>query len=225
MKNEPTNQKTPAYAYTQHVATIRTLEQVCSISIQLLSQDRSRDPIDDILSQIHQAQNAVLYAVLPIDKAVELRKRAPWLRLILMQLDAKLVEQITGQPYNPKAEYPQDIILRALKTFEVKGGDIKVLNLDELKNVLQGKVVAVFNDTLRSALQQLVPDANFVKACGGNADCVEMNPLGNKPGLRVSFPGTAGQLTAEQMIELIRSGKARIYYAELDAVEVLPCLN
>jgi hypothetical protein len=80
----------------------------------------------------------------------------------------------------------------------------------------------VFNDVIRSTLQQLIPEANFVKTCEGGCD-VEINPLAHKAGIRISFPSMAGRLTAEQMIELFRSGQVRIYYAELDAVEVQPC--
>jgi len=210
------------YAYTQHTTTIRALEKLCNVSIKLLTQDRSKDPIDDILSQI-PVHDAVLYAVLPIDKAIELRRRAPRIKLILLQLDAKTIEQLTGKPYNPKEEYPPEIVLQALRTFEVRGGDVRTMSFDELRNMLQGKTVAVFNDTMRQALQMLIPDANFVKTCNGGR-CIEINPLGNKSGLRISFPGNVGQLDVAQMAELISSGKARIYYAEIEVAEVHPCL-
>jgi acetylglutamate kinase len=140
-----------------------------------------------------------------------------------MQLDGRLIEQLTGQPYNPKQEYPPEVVLKALKTFEVRGGNVRALSFEDLRNMLQGKTVAVFNDTMRQALQMLIPDAYFVKTCSNN--CIEINPLGNKPGVRISFPGTVGQLDATQMAELIKSGRARIYYAEIEAVEVPPCLN
>ena len=221
MESKLTTQPKPAspvYAYTQHAATIRALEQLCGFSMQLLVQDRSKDPVEDVLTQM-PGRDAILYAVLPIDKAVELRMRAPGVRVVLMQLDGRLIEQLTGQPYNPKAEYPPETVIRALKTFEVKGGNIKTMSFEELRSMLQGKTVAVFNDTMRQALQMLI-DASFVKTCN---NCIEVNPPGNKSGLRVSFPGTVGQLNAEQMAELIKSGKARIYYAEIDAVEVPPC--
>jgi hypothetical protein len=226
MELKPTTQsepKNPVYAYTQHVATIRALERLCGIEMQLLTQDRNKDPVEDVLSQI-PTQHAVLYAVLPIDKAVELRQRALAMRLILLQLDAKRIEEITGQPYNPKQEYPPEIVLKALKTFEVRGGSVRTLtSFEDLRDMLQGKTAAVFNDVMRQALQSLIPDANFVKTC--DSDCIEINPLGNRPGVRISFPGTVGQLNATQMAELIRSGKARIYYAEIETVEVPPCLN
>ncbi len=217
----PTNPQTPIYAYTQHVSTIRMLEQLCNVNIKLLTQDRQKDPIEDVLSQIPTHQ-AILYAVLPIDKAIELRQRAPGIRLLLLQLDARLIEKLTGQPYNPKAEYPVEIVKQALKVFEVKGGEVKTLSFEELQTTLRGKTVAVFNDTMRQALQQLITDANFVKTCNGDG-CVEVNPLGHRPGIRISFPGTVGQLDANQMAEMIRSNVARIYYAEIEAVEVPPC--
>jgi hypothetical protein len=221
MESKPTTPTNPhIYAYTQHIQTIRLIEQLCRADIKLLTQDRNKDPVEDVLSQIPE-HSAVLYAVLPIDKAVELRQRAPGIRLLILQLDAKLVEQLTGQPYNPKAEYQFEVIRKALKVFEVKGGEVKTMNFEELQNTLRGKTVAVFNDTVRQALQSLIPDANFTKTCSGG--CIEINPPGNKPGIRISFPGTLGQLTAEQMAELIRNNKARIYYAEIEAVEVPPC--
>jgi hypothetical protein len=62
-----------------------------------------------------------------------------------------------------------------------------------------------------------VADVELVKTCGG---CVEVNSLGFKSGYRVSFPGTAGRLTPEQIAEALFSG-ARIYHVELTA-EVVP---
>ncbi len=47
-----------------------------------------------------------------------------------------------------------------------------------------------------------------------------MNPLGFQSGYRVSFPGTAGRLTPEQIAEALFSG-ARIYHVDLIA-EVVP---
>jgi hypothetical protein len=186
----------------------------------MLSQDRSKDPVEDMLTQIPE-RNAILYAVLPIDKAIELRQRVPDMKLLFLQLDAKRVEEITGQSYNPKTEYPSEVIRQALKTFEVRSGHIKMLSLEELRSMLQGKTVAVFNDTLRQALQQLI-DANFTKSCN-SGECIEINPPGNRFGVRVSFPDTVGRLDVQQMIEMIQNGTARIYYAEIDATEVPPC--
>jgi len=216
----PTN--LPVYAYTQHVATVRALEQLCKVNIKILTQDRNKDPVEDVLSQISD-HAAILYAVLPIDKAIEVRRHAPGIRLILMQLDARLIEQLTGQPYNPKQEYPHEVVLKALRTFEVKGGNVETMSFEELRNMLQGKTVAVFNGTMRQALQMLMQNVNFVKTCSSDTNCIEINPPGNRPGIRISFPGTVGQLNAEQMAELIKSGGARIYYAEIDASEVPPC--
>ena len=48
-----------------------------------------------------------------------------------------------------------------------------------------------------------------------------MNPLGFQSGYRVSFTGTAGRLTPEQIAEALISGTARVYHAEIDA-EVVP---
>jgi hypothetical protein len=80
----------------------------------------------------------------------------------------------------------------------------------------------VFNGTLflgtAVALQRIGVDVELVKTCDDS--CVEVNPLGFKSGYRVSFPGTAGRLTAEQIAEMLFSG-AMIYHVEIDA-EVVP---
>jgi hypothetical protein len=80
----------------------------------------------------------------------------------------------------------------------------------------------LFNGTLflgtAVALQRIGVDVELVKTCDDN--CVEVNPLGFKSGYRVSFPGTAGRLTAEQIAEALFSG-AMIYHVEIDA-EVVP---
>ncbi|MFP3200615.1 MAG: hypothetical protein RXR06_12145 [Thermoproteus sp.] len=210
------------YAYTQHEITIRIIETMCNIGVIRLKQDRNKDPVEDVLSQLPPAaasQNAVLYAVLPPDKAVALKAKAPKLKLILLQLDGKTVERLTGKPYDPKADYPPEVLKHALKTVEVKSGSIRYLTFEDLSKVLNGKTVAVFNDTMREALQRLI-NATFVKSCDG---CVEINPLGLKSGIRISLPGPAGRLTAEQMAEMIAGGQARIYYAEVVAEEVGAC--
>jgi hypothetical protein len=82
----------------------------------------------------------------------------------------------------------------------------------------------LFNGTLflgtAVALQRIgVVDVELVKTCGDDC-CVEVNSLGFKSGYRVSFPGTAGRLTAEQIAEMLFSG-AMIYHVEIDA-EVVP---
>jgi hypothetical protein len=80
----------------------------------------------------------------------------------------------------------------------------------------------LFNETLflgtAVALQRIGVDVELMKTCNDN--CVEVNPLGFKGGYRVSFPGTAGRLTAEQIAEALFSG-ARIHHVELTA-EVVP---
>jgi hypothetical protein len=84
----------------------------------------------------------------------------------------------------------------------------------------------VFNGTLflgtAVALQRIgVADVELVKTCGDDG-CVEVNPLGFKSGYRVSFPGTAGRLTPEQIAEMLFSG-AMIYHVEIDAEVVSLC--
>jgi hypothetical protein len=80
----------------------------------------------------------------------------------------------------------------------------------------------LFNETLflgtAVALQRIGVDVELVKTCDDN--CVEVNPLGFQSGYRISFPGTVGRLTAEQIAEMLFSG-ARIYYVEVVA-EVVP---
>jgi hypothetical protein len=295
------------YAYTQHDLTVTVIERTCGINIIRLKQDRTKDPVEDVLAQIaipytvismpyyddrfieerikqkarvwlmelHGKLLAVanvppeteyeytalpeevvqqiierapwvktktlkldkpitviegyvpiiLYAVLPIDKAVELKQKAPWLKIRLLQLDGKIVEKLTGRPYDPKAEYPVEVVAQALKIFELKGGNIRYFrSVEDFFCEVDGKTVAVFNDTLREALMMLNKRASvqFVKTCGGD-NCVEVNPLGYKSGYRISFPGTAGRLTPEQMAEIIERGEARIYYAEVEAQEVPLC--
>jgi hypothetical protein len=58
--------------------------------------------------------------------------------------------------------------------------------------------------------------------CSGQQEFPEC-PRHFGTGIRVSFPGTAGMLTAEQMVELIKADKVRVYYAEIEATEVPPC--
>jgi hypothetical protein len=81
----------------------------------------------------------------------------------------------------------------------------------------------VFNGTLflgtAVALQRIGVDVELVTTCDDDG-CVEVNSLGFKSGYRVSFPGTAGRLTAEQIAEMLFSG-AMIYHVEIDA-EVVP---
>jgi hypothetical protein len=80
----------------------------------------------------------------------------------------------------------------------------------------------VFNGALflgtAVALQRIGVDVELVKTCNDN--CVEVNPS-FKSGYRISFPGTAGRLTAEQIAEALVTGTARIYHVEVVA-EVVP---
>jgi hypothetical protein len=192
-----------------------------------LSQNRSIDPVDDVVTQVGGSP-AVLYAVLPVDKAVELRQRAPHLALRLLQLDGAVIERLTGKPYDPKSEYPPEIIKPALKVIEVKGGSIRYMTFKEMIDEIieRGlRKIGIFNDVMREgfklALQRLGVSVELVKTCNGN-DCVQVNPLGFQSGYRVSFPGMAGRLTPEQIAEALFSG-ARIYYVEIDAEAVPLC--
>jgi len=309
------NQTNPApaggivYAYTQHETAVRIIETMCNIDIIRLKQDRAKDPVEDVMTQIpmpytvmpyderliedlkRRAAQArvwimelggktlavanvppasesyaytalpeeiavkikekvpwlnmktlrfedkpitviegyvpiILYTVLPIDKAVELKARAPWIKLLLMQLDGKIVEQLTNRPYDPKADYPADVIKAALKIYEVKSGHVRYIRcIEDLFCEVGGRKMAVFNDVMREALRLLVPPhvkLELVKTCNGS-DCVEINPLGLKSGYRISFPGTVGKLSVEQMAEMIAGGQARIYYVDIEAQEAPLC--
>jgi hypothetical protein len=296
------------YAYTQHETTLKAIENMCDVNMIRLKQDRTKDPVEDVLSQIPMPYTVVpyderlvedlkrraarvwvmelrgktlavanvppasesyaytalpeeialkikekapwlnmktlrfedkpitviegyvpiiLYTVLPVDKAVELKTRAPWVRLMLMQLDGKIIEKLTNRPYDPKADYPLETIKAALKIYEVKSGHVRYVRcIEDLFCEVGGRKMAVFNDVMREALRLLVPSRiklELVKTCDG--DCVEINPLGLKSGYRISFPGTVGRLTAEQMAEMIASGQARIYYVDIEAEEVSPCVG
>ncbi len=87
--------------------------------------------------------------------------------------------------------------------------------------------MGVFNDAMREGIRLAMnrlgcEDIELVKTCNSD-DCVEINPLGFKSGYRVSFPGTAGKLTPEQMADLIARNETRIYYAEVVAEETSLC--
>ncbi len=215
-------------AYTQHESTVRVIESTCNVSVVRLRQDRSRDAVEDVLSQLPQNEPVLLYAVMPLDKAVQLRMQAPWIRLRILQLDGRVIEQVTGRPYDPKADYGE-VVRMALKVFEIKSGNIRYLTVDEFLRELEGKKVAVFNDVVREAIRLLGEKVlgrqlDLVKVCD-SGDCVEVNPLGHRSGYRISFPPTAGRLSSEQMVELILKGEARIYYLEVAAEEVPLCSN
>jgi len=225
-----------AYAYTQHDLTITVIEKTCGVNIIRLKQDRTKDPVEDVLAQIAVPYTGgyvptVLYTVLPVDKAIELKQRAPWLKIRLLQLDGKIVEKVTGRPYDPKAEYPTEVIKIALKVVEIKGGQIRYVHFGEMVDEIISKgfkKVGIFNDVMRDAFKlalQRIGNAGLelVKSCNGDSGCIEINPLGLKSGYRVSFPGTAGRLTQEQMAEMLLRGDARIYYAEIEAQEVPLC--
>jgi hypothetical protein len=300
------------YAYTQHEPSIKTIESLCGVEVVRLKQDRTKDPVEDVLSQLPTPYTVVphkpfdekieewtkcgsdvrvwlvelggkmfavastpptsedyqyialpeevaqkikerapwvrmklmkfgdrhmavieghvpiiLYAVMPLDKVVELKQKAPWLRVRLLQLDGKVVEKLTGRPYDPKSEYPPEVVRQALRIFEIKGGHVRYLrSVEDLLCELQGKKIAVFNDTLREALRiaagNRIP-VELVKTCDSDSNCVEINPLGPRPGYRISFPGTAGKLSAEEMAEMFRRCEARIYYVDVQAQEVPLC--
>jgi len=229
----PKTQTPQIYAYTQHTQTIRVIEEACNQKVVILQQDRTRDPVEDVLRQLPPealAQGATLYVVLPIDKLLELKTKAPQLSVRLLQLDGAIVEKITGRPYDPKSEYPLDVIKQALRVVEVKGGTVRYICFESMIDdiVKKGiKKVGIFNDTLREgfklALQRIGVNIELVKTCDNSSDCIEVNPPGYRGGYRISFPGTLGKLTPEQMAEMLLRGDARVYYAEIEAQEVPLC--
>jgi len=225
MDGTKTQSQKPIYIYTQHVSTINLLKETCG-DVIVLSQNRSKDPVEDITRQV--SKPGVLYAVLPVDQAVLLWQRTP-LTIRLLQLDGGTVEKLTGQPYNPKVEYPIEILRQALRVIEIKDGSVRYYNnLQEMISEIINKgyrKIGVFNDTMREgmrmALQRIGITVELVKTCSDNDSCVELNPLGFKNGYRISLPGTAGRLTPEQIAEALVSGTARMYHVELTA-EVVP---
>ena len=229
----PKTQTPQIYAYTQHTQTIRVIEEACNQKVVILQQDRTRDPVEDVLRQLPPealTRGATLYVVLPIDKLLELKTKAPQLSVRLLQLDSAIVEKITGRPYDPKSEYPPDVIKQALRVVEIKGGTVRYTCLEDMIDDVARrgiKKVSVFNDTLREglklALQRIGVNIELVKTCDNSSDCIEVNPPGYKSGYRISFPGTAGKLTPEQMAEMLLRGEARMYYAEIEAQEVPLC--
>ena len=165
----------------------------------------------------------ILYTVLPVDKAIELKTKAPWLKVRLMQIDVKTVERLTGQPfrgnYDPKkAEYPREVITQAVKIYEIKGGNVRyVRGVADLLRELSGKKVAVFDDTIREVFRIILNNkVELVETCGGD-DCVEVNPPGYKSGYWISFPSINEKLTPEQIAEMIKRCEARIYFTEMAA--------
>jgi hypothetical protein len=209
--------------------TVRAIERTCGLNIVRLTQNRNIDPVEDILSQLPPSVTSTLYAVLPIDKAIELKQRAPHIKLLLLQLDGAVVEKLTGKPYDPKTEYNDDVIRAALKVIEVKSGTIEYMSFTEMVSEIVKKVkkIAIFNDNMREgfriALQRIGFDnIELVKTCSDN-NCIEINPMGYKSGYRISFPGTAGKLTPEQIADMLITGTARLYYAEVNAETVSLC--
>jgi hypothetical protein len=59
----------------------------------------------------------------------------------------------------------------------------------------------------------------FVKTCD-DTDCAQINALGGAPSYRISFPPTAGKLSAEEMIQHYKQGTARAYWAVLETEDI-----
>lgn len=164
----------------------------------------------------------VIIGVMPLDAAAELWQRG--YRVYLTRLDGKKVEEITGRPYNPKEEYPPEIVRQALVVQHLTDAKIQYLTMDEMLSKFNGKVVVVFNDVMREALEKLSRErgieAQFIKQGKGDV-IVGLPPTATKAeGIQISFYGT-GQLTADQMAESIKRGQARIYWVSINS-EIIP---
>jgi len=195
-----------------------------------LGQDRTVDMVEDVMRRLPppSEQKQVLIAVGPPDKIAELASRLQKERLDIIlttaQVEGRAYELLTGKPYNPKENIEPDLLRKVLKLYVVTRGEVKYYNsvADMLKE-LDGKKVAVFNDVMRQSLdaysKELGYNIVFVKTCDGS-DCVQINALGGQPSYRISFPPTAGRLTAEEMIQHYKQGTARAYWSELQTVDI-----
>jgi hypothetical protein len=206
--------KAPIYVYTQHQATVRIIRSV--VPAVVLKQDRSRRAYEDVMAQA--PPGSIVIGVMPIDDAVALIQHG--YKVILVRLDGKTVEQLTGRPYDPKSDYPDDIIKQALQLAVLKvTSPPKYIDARELFCLIseRGNTAIVFNDTMRQALQLLAQEMGYMDLAfkkegeGG----VQINPLVfHGVAAFISFPGTTGKLSAEEMARLIKLGEARIYVVE-----------
>ena len=152
MDGTKTQTQPKIYVYTRHTATINLIKEACGEGVIVLAQSRS-DPVEDVMKQV--SEPGVLYAVLPVDQALLLRQRAP-LTIRLLQLDGDAVEKLTGQPYNPKVEYSIEILRQALKVIEIKHGNVRYYNFQEMISEIISKGyrrIGVFNDVMREGVR------------------------------------------------------------------------
>ncbi|PMP97842.1 MAG: hypothetical protein C0167_00095 [Nitrososphaera sp.] len=201
--------KAPIYIYTQHAATARIIQSIIPDAV-VLRQDRSRRAYEDIMAQA--PSGSVVIGVLPTDDVIMLIQQG--YRVILTRLDGKVVEQITGRPYNPKEDYGEDVIRKALRFAAPRLTSIRYVDAQELLRFIKerGGAAVVFNDVMRAALEALSKemgyDVKFVKEGSG----IQINPLSfSGAAVFISLPGTTGRLGVEEMAQAVKSGQARIY--------------
>ena len=204
---------------------------------RFLGQDRSVEMVEDVMRRLKEMvppQSGAKYALIavgPMDKTAELASRLeterPDIILVLAQIDGGKYERLTGKPYNPKEEISDVELLRqVLRLYVVVKGEVHYYSsvAEMLREIASKyKKAAVFNDTMRQSLQlyarELGIDIEFVKMCD-DTNCAQINALGGAPSYRISFPPTAGRLTAEEMIQLYKQGQVRAYWAVLETEDI-----
>lgn len=212
--------QTPIIIYTNHQSTIQILKSVIP-NAEVVIPNRSVSPVEEISSR-YQPGVAVI-GVMPLDAAVELHYRG--YKIFLTRLDGSVIERLTNKPYDPKIDYPQEVVKEALVIQKIVKAEIRYMSLDEFLNEINGKTVVVFNDDMRKALQILARErgieARFIKEGQGDTRVGLPPTMAKGEGYQISFPSTAGRLTANEMAEMIKYNKARIYWVSIDS-EIIP---
>jgi hypothetical protein len=200
---------TGVYIYTQHKTTIEVIKEIVP-NAAVLEQDRSVRAAEDVAKKA--PPGSVVIGVMPMDDAAELGKRG--YTVIMPSLDGKIVEKLTGKPYNPKEEYPADVVRQALKYRVVSVQSMEYIDVRQLfeKIAKAGGTAVIFNDDMRAALQSLAQEMGYSVSLVKSGQGYQINPLEfSGEAAFISFPGTAGRLTPDQMKEALKSGQARVY--------------
>ena len=206
--------KAPIYIYTQHAATVRVVQSIIPDAV-VLRQDRSRRAYEDIMAQA--PSGSIIIGVMPMDDAITLMSHG--YKVILTRLDGKVIEKLTDKPYDPKSEYPDDIVRQALQFAVLRvTAPPKYIDARELFCLIseRGNTAIVFNDVMRQALETLAREMGYTDIIfKKEGEGVQINPLTFRGvAAFISFPGTAGRLTAEDMARMIKQSEARIYVVE-----------
>lgn len=189
--------------YTRHASTAEALQKMTGGAV--LQQNRATSVVEDIRSQIQPP--AVVVGVMPLDQAIELTKAG--YAVVLASIDAKKFEQITGQKYDPKADYPWELVSKALVYRVVNVKDVKYLNAAQLGELVKNGF-SLFNDDMRRAVE-MVTGVQGAKEGRG----IQINPLQfEREAVFISLPPVTQRLTAEQIAEMIADGRARIYVVQ-----------